>query len=102
MVGSLSSRRTFLKTTATTSVALAAPRFLRARNANEKLNIAIIGAGGRGAANLKGVGGENIVALCDVSTSAVETAAKKYPSAAKFSDFRQVFDKAAKDFDAVV
>jgi hypothetical protein len=33
---------------------------------NETLNIALVGVGGREAANLAGVGGENIVALCDV------------------------------------
>ncbi|MFN3422622.1 MAG: hypothetical protein ACK40X_12965, partial [Armatimonadota bacterium] len=34
--------------------------------ASEKLNIACIGVGGQGLANLKAVSGENIVALCDV------------------------------------
>lgn len=96
------SRRTFLKTSAVAGAALAAPGFLRARNANEKLNIAIIGAGGRGGANLKGVEGENIVALCDVSGAAVDAAAVKHTKAAKFTDFRKLFDKAHKDFDAVV
>ena len=96
------SRRTFLKTSAVAGTALAAPGFLRARNANEKLNIAIIGAGGRGGANLKGVEGENIVALCDVSGAAVDAAAVKHTKAAKFTDFRKLFDKAHKDFDAVV
>ena len=95
------SRRAFLKTSAV-ACSFAAPGFLRARGANEKLNIAIIGSGGRGAANLNGVSSENIVALCDVNSSAVEAAAKKHPKAAKFTDFRQLFDKAAKDFDAVV
>ena len=95
------SRRAFLKTSAV-ACTFAAPNFLRARGANEKLNIAIIGSGGRGAANLGGVSSENIVALCDVNSSAVEAAAKKHPKAAKFTDFRQLFDKAAKDFDAVV
>lgn len=96
------SRRTFLKTSAAAASALAAPGFLRARNANEKLNIAMIGSGGRGAANLKGVETENIVALCDVDANAIEKAAVRHPKAAKFTDFRQLFDKAAKDFDAVV
>src|SRR5262249_46527044 len=98
------SRRTFLKTSAAAVAAstLAAPGFLRARNANEKLNIAIIGSGGRGAENLKGVSSENIVALCDVNQTAIDKAAEKHPKAAKFTDFRQLFDKAVKDFDAVV
>jgi predicted dehydrogenase len=95
------SRRTFLESSAVAASTLAAPGFLRARNANEKLNIAIIGSGGRGSANLKGVAGENIVALCDVSTKAVETAAEKHPGARKFTDFRKVFDR-PKEFDAVV
>ena len=32
------------------------------RSANEKLNLAVIGVAGRGASNLAGVAGENIVA----------------------------------------
>src|SRR5215468_803734 len=96
------SRRTFLKTSAVAATALAAPMFLRARGANEKLNIAMIACGGRGGANLKGVEGENIVALCDVDKKAVDKAATQHKSAAQFTDYRQLFDKAAKSFDAVV
>ena len=33
---------------------------------NDKLNIAVIGVGGRGGSNLESVASENIVALCDV------------------------------------
>lgn len=94
-------RRRFLTTTASTGAALAAPGFLRARGANEKLNLAIVGTGGRGAANLAGVASENIVALCDVSKAAVAKAAAKYPKARTFSDFRKMFDFAS-EFDAVV
>jgi predicted dehydrogenase len=91
-------RRTFLGAAAAT---LAAPAFLRARSANEKLNLAIIGSGGRGAANLKGVASENIVALCDVNADAVDKAATQYRDAKKFTDFRKLFDH-ADSFDAVV
>jgi predicted dehydrogenase len=101
MSRSVSSRRAFLKTSAVAASTLAVPGVLRARGANEKLNIAIIGSGGRGGANLKGVGSEDIVALCDVSTAAVEKAAEKHPKARKFADFRKVFDH-AREFDAVV
>jgi predicted dehydrogenase len=95
------SRRTFHKASAAAVATLAAPRFLRARNANDKLNIAIIGSGGRGGANLGGVASENIVVLCDVNQAAVDAAAAKHPGATKFKDFRQVFDKPGA-FDAVV
>ena len=46
---------------------IAAPAILRGQNLNNKLNLAIIGCGGRGADNLKSVASENIVALCDVN-----------------------------------
>jgi predicted dehydrogenase len=97
-------RRGFLKTTAVTAAAvLGAPSFLRARNANERLNIAMIGSGGRGAHNLKqdAIAAENIVALCDVAQAAVDKAAVTYPKARQYSDFRKLFD-AGKDIDAVV
>src|SRR5262245_407844 len=94
-------RRGFLTATASTGIALTVPGFLRARGAVEKLNIAMIGTGGRGVWNLRGVASENIVALCDVSTSVVDAAAEKYPKARKASDFRKLFDH-ANEFDAVV
>src|SRR5262245_25805730 len=94
-------RRQFLKTTAAASVALTALNFLHARGAVDRLNIAVIGSGGRGAANLKQVGAENIVALCDVKRSAVEMAAQNHPQAKKVTDFRRIYDK-ANEIDAVV
>jgi predicted dehydrogenase len=94
-------RRSFHRTALATAGLLAAPAFLRGRDLNGKLNIAMIGVGGRGAANLGGVASENIVALCDVNAKAIDRAAVQYPGAKKFTDFRKLFDHAA-DFDAVV
>jgi predicted dehydrogenase len=96
------SRRTFAKA-AGSAVAgiIAAPAFLRGSNLNERLNIAIIGAGGRGASNADGVKSENIVSICDVNADNLAAAAARYPGARKFSDFRRVFDHAS-EFDAVV
>src|SRR6185436_17131804 len=82
-------------------VVAGAPALLRGQNLNNKLNLAIIGSGGRGGANLKGVSSENIVALCDVDKRAVDKAAQTYPSARKATDFRKVYDHAS-EFDAVV
>jgi predicted dehydrogenase len=96
------SRRQFLGSSiAAGALTLGAPAFLRAANANEKLNIAIIGAGGRGAANTAEVASENIVALCDVSEANLDRAGEKFPKARKFTDFRALFDN-GRDFDAVV
>src|SRR5438445_6280940 len=105
------SRRKFLRNTSFfigTSLSLGAGSLSKVRaadpvskSANERLNIAIIGVGGRGGANLGGVNSENIVALCDVYETPVLKAAQKYPQAKKYNDFRRLFDN-SKDFDAVV
>jgi predicted dehydrogenase len=95
-------RRALLKTGAAAAASLfAAPALLRGSNLNDKLNIAIIGCGGRGAANLEGVSGENIVALCDVNEAGIDAAARKFPGAKRFIDFRKLYDE-ANTFDAVV
>jgi predicted dehydrogenase len=65
------------------------------------LRIALIGVGGRGAANLQGVASEEIVALCDVFEPALDRAAAEYPRARRCRDFRRLFDHAG-EFDAVV
>jgi predicted dehydrogenase len=96
-------RRSFLQTSAAIGAAatISAPNILRARNLNEKLNIAIIGAGGRGQYNTGQFASENIVALCDVNENNLNAAAQKYPKARKETDFRKLFDH-QQEFDAVV
>jgi predicted dehydrogenase len=95
-------RREFGRAVAAAGAAImAVPAVVRGRNLNEKLNIAAIGVGGRGAGNLDGVSSENIVALCDVYEPAVDRAASKHPHAARFRDFRRLFDR-SNAFDAVV
>lgn len=79
----------------------AVPAILHGRNLNEKLNIAIIGAGGRGRANTAAVASENIVALCDVYEPNLHRAAERFPKARKEIDFRRLYDH-HKEFDAVV
>ena len=95
-------RRRFLRSTlAAGALGCIAPAWLRAQGLNEKLDIAIIGAGGRGASNTKSVGSENIVALCDVDEGRLNEAGKRHPKARKYVDFRKLYDDAA-DIDAVV
>lgn len=95
-------RRQFGRALAGTAAAvLGAPAILRGRNLNEKLNIAVIGTGGRGASNLESVASESIVAVCDVFGPALDSAAARFPKARRSSDFRRVFDNAS-EFDAVV
>jgi len=67
---------------------------------SEKLNIACIGVGGRGGADLHEVSGENIVALCDVNAHNLKKAADAHPKAKTYVDWRKCLDQ--KDIDAVV
>ncbi len=71
---------------------------------NERLNIAAVGIGGRGAQNLHGMEGENIevVALCDADSRQGAPTFKKYDKAKPYSDFRRMLDESGKDIDAVV
>ncbi len=75
---------------------------LHARSANDKLNIAVIGAGGRGRSNIKGCADENIVALCDVDFERAGETFEEFPQARRFKDFRVMLDKMDKEIDAVV
>ena len=90
-------RRHFL---AATSTALAFPFVGRVLGANAKLNIGVVGVAGRGASNLAGVKAENIVALCDVDAARLAGAAKQFPKAKGYADFRKMLER--KDLDAVV
>ena len=61
-------RRSFLKSsTLFAGATLISPSILRSKNINNRLNIAVIGVGGRGRANWSPIlNSENIVAMCDV------------------------------------
>ena len=69
---------------------------------SEKLNIAAIGVGGQGGADLGNFTSENIVALVDVDSRRAAATFEKFPKAKQFQDFRRMFDEAGKDIDAVL
>ena len=100
-------RRRFLRDSTLLTAGLALGQSLTARAAapkhssHEKLNLGIIGPGGRGWDNLQGVQTENIVALCDVDQDRCRTAREKYPKAKFYQDFREMLDR-EKSLDAVV
>jgi hypothetical protein len=96
-------RRNFLKTAtlAGGAVVFGVPTLLRGQNLNSKLNIAVIGAGGKGASDTDCCSGENIYALCDVDTERCADTLKKYPQAKFYRDFRVMFDEIGKSIDAV-
>ena len=97
-------RRDFLKFACASGLmaAFPAPALVRAQNANSKLNIACIGIGARGADNVNGVSGENIVALCDIDENTLNKGKEQFPSAKLFRDYRKMYDAVEKEIDAVV
>ena len=72
--------------------------------ANDKLNVAGIGIGSQGGADVDAVAGEgqNIVALCDVDDQYAAKKFAQYPKARQFKDFRVMLDQMDKEIDAVV
>src|ERR1043166_1107244 len=83
--------------------AQAAPAVGTVKSANEKLNVACIGVGGKGGSDLNNVSslGENIYALCDVDENTLKGAAQRHPQAKLYRDYRKMFDEIGKEIDAV-
>lgn len=82
----------------------AAPGDRRRLSPNDKLNIAFIGLGGQGMADLDeitAVEDVNVVALCDVDENRVKLAGVKFPAAKHYQDYRKLLE-AEKTVDAVV
>jgi predicted dehydrogenase len=69
---------------------------------NDKLRIACVGVGGVGQDYLAGCKDEEIVALCDLDHEYSAEAFKLYPKARLYKDFRQMFDKEEKNFEALI
>ena len=70
---------------------------------SDKLNIAGVGVGGMGNANLRNMERtDNIVALCDVDFDYAKDAFNRHPKAQKYRDFRRMYDEMGKSIDAVL
>lgn len=106
------SRRDFIRKTSLGATGLILlPSFLQASKgrvtaANEKVNLACIGIGNRGAeiiGEFHKTGLADIVALCDTDMGAPQTTKvmSMFPAAQKFQDFRKMFDKMGNEIDAV-
>lgn len=103
----VSSRREFLRTSAAAAAGfMIVPSHvvsgLGHTAPSDKLNIAGVGVGGIGRANLRNMSSENIVALCDVDWKYAQKCFEDYPKAQRFYDWREMFDKMGKSIDAVV
>ena len=72
------------------------------KSPSDKLNILGVGIGGRGAADLVGMETENIVGLCDCDWKYAGHVFEKYPKAARYNDYRKMFDEMLPKADAVM
>ena len=126
-------RRAFLRNTALGGaglVILARGRSVRGAEADNRLNVALIGVGGRGEWFVDTIPRmENVVAICDVNQQKIDKCYQRWADTAEtfaksehdwerrsaptfkrlaetkvkaYHDFRKMFDEMAKDIDAVV
>ena len=98
------SRRRFLAAAA--AAALAGSRAAGWSNAiapADRLNVAVVGAGGRGADDLHELEptGVRIAALCDCDHRRAAASLRRYPDASVYTDWRRMFE-AEKGIDAVL
>ena len=104
------SRRTFLARSAGLVTLGAAAPHLVPRHVlgageqppSETLTLAAVGIGGMGQHYLDGCKGARVVALCDADHNLAGKVFEKYPGAARYHDFRKMFDTEAKNFDALI
>ena len=115
-------RRNFIKSGVAASTLTLLPSGIYGKSSqpgntpNNRLNIALVGVGGRGTSALRDLYDQNIVAFCDVDDARVEDSFVKakdkssefaeylnnLPNIPRFKDFRRMFDKIGNDIDAVV
>lgn len=106
--GSSISRRNFIRNAAIVGGGFfIVPRHVLGRGfiaPSDKLNIAGIGVGGKGASDIAEFAKSpkvNIVALCDVDDREAKRTVEKYPKAPYYHDFREMLDKEKNNIDAV-
>lgn len=74
------------------------------RAPSDKLNLAAIGAGGKGKSDIRNAwnnGAENVVALCDVDQDRASESIKKFSKAKVYADFRIMLEEMGDDIDAL-
>ncbi|MGM0933031.1 MAG: Gfo/Idh/MocA family protein [Bacteroidota bacterium] len=103
------SRRNFIKSTALVTAGITiiprhvmgGPGFLAP---SDKLIVAGIGVGGKGQSDIQSfanTGKADIGFLCDVDDRRAATSIGRFPKAKYYKDWREMFEKEAKNFDAV-
>jgi predicted dehydrogenase len=102
-------RRDFIKAAAVTAAGfMIVPRHVLGGKGflapSDKLVIAAVGVGGKGRSDIDSFyksGKADIAYLCDVDDRQAATSVQNFPKAKYYKDWREMFDKEAKKFDAV-
>ncbi len=71
---------------------------------SDRLNLACVGAGGKGQSDIINSWNSdknNVVSIADIDWNRAKTVIDKFPKASKYRDWREMFDKEGKNFDAV-
>jgi predicted dehydrogenase len=98
-------RRQFLKETAAAGLGFwvaGGVALTESRAANEQVNIACIGVGGKGDSDSSDAGKYGtIVAICDVDETFLAKKAKQFPKTKTYHDYRKMLEEMGKEIDAV-
>jgi predicted dehydrogenase len=103
-MGRKTTRRRFLETSAVIGAGYwvaggLSPRPSRA--ANERVQFACVGVGGKGTSDSQDAGrAGDVVAICDIDEKNLAAAAVRWPNAKQYFDFRKMFDEMGKNIDA--
>ena len=103
-------RRGFLGTTAAAAPLLLARSQALGYEANEQIQVAVVGVGGRGKdfaveegwSSIRQQTGGRIAALCDVNKKKAAEPFGRYPDVPKYEDYRVMIDEMGSKLDAVV
>lgn len=103
------SRREFLKTSTIAAASfMIVPRFVLGGKGyiapSDRLLVASVGVGGKGGDDIdhfSRTGKAEIAYLCDVDDTRAATSVKNFPKAKFYRDWREMFEKESKHFDAV-
>ncbi len=103
------SRRTFLQQSTLAAGVIIVPRYVLGGKGyiapSDKLNMAVVGSGGKGMVDLMNAyneGTDTIAVLCDVDDRQAKEAREKFPKAPYYKDYRIMLEKEAKNIDAVI
>ena len=100
------SRRHFLKSAslATGALAVGGCNITRGRNLNSRIQVGVVGAGGKGSSDTDETAkaGGVIIGLCDVDKGTLDARGAKYPDARRYQDFRTMLTEMDQSIDAVI